>query len=385
RAGAHAGVERAAVGGPGPDPANTARRQVAAERGHVAREGGSLVFHTAFYLLLIGVVVGKLTTFTGQVGVVEGEPGFTDTWVAYWVKDAGRWWGTDDHAGFQLDLDRFDVEWSGAAQPVLFRSDVSIRHADGRTQQRTTVINDPLVVDGMKVHMLDWGYAARVVVRDGDDVAHDGWIHMTAVGGGVWRGAVKAPGVEPQIGLEVHLFPDAPEGPDGRPVPTGWPGARAPLLLYTAWAGDLRFDRVQGVNDLDTTAMRELGVGALRPGFQAELPTGATVAFTDLRRWVGFQVSRRPTDPLLLAAAGFLLVGLIPALYAYRRRVWVEADQIDGTTRIIVAGHALQRPQAFEEEFPAIVAALRRRLEPDAAGRAGLDPDPDASREVVRP
>ena len=48
---------------------------VAAEKG-VLREVGSLLFHWAFFLLLVGVIVGKGTGFTGRAVVTEGE-----TWI----------------------------------------------------------------------------------------------------------------------------------------------------------------------------------------------------------------------------------------------------------------------------------------------------------------
>ncbi|HEX2027942.1 MAG TPA: cytochrome c biogenesis protein ResB, partial [Nitriliruptorales bacterium] len=362
-------------------------RQVAAERGHLAREGGSLVFHTAFYVLLLGVVIGQLASFRGQVGVVEGHA-FADTPVAYWTTDAGRWWGAEDHPGFVLALDRFTVDWTADGQPVIFRADVTLQHPDGRTEQRTTVVNDPLVVDGMKVHTLDWGYAARVVVHDRDgNVAHDAFITMTATDRGFWRGAVKAPATDPQLGLQLQLIPDAPRGDDGELQPTAWPGARAPLLLINAWRGDLRLDRVQGVNDLDTTAMQEVGAAALRPGFEVELPGGDRVAFAEMRHWVGFQVSRRPTDPLLLVAAGLLLAGLLPALYAYRRRVWVRAATEGDRTVVTVSGHAFQRPHAFDDEFASVVRTLHNRLADRPAAGGDTDPHghaPEPPREVVR-
>src|SRR5438094_5194609 len=45
---------------------------VAAGKGHL-REGGSLLFHTASLVLLLGMSVGQLVGFTGQVAVIEGE------------------------------------------------------------------------------------------------------------------------------------------------------------------------------------------------------------------------------------------------------------------------------------------------------------------------
>ncbi|MBW3657354.1 MAG: cytochrome c biogenesis protein ResB [Actinobacteria bacterium] len=364
--------------------------QVAAEKGHVVREGGSLVFHTSFYVLLVAIVLGQLLGYSGQVGVVEGRA-FTDTAVGYWSTHPGRWWDDADHRAFTLTLDEFHVDWHRdprlGAQPRVFLSDVTVRTEDGREIERTIGGNDPMVVEGMKIHQLDWGYAPRVVVQDDGEIVHDGFLTMTPAEGGFWSGAVKAPGADPDLGFEVFFWPYAPPDEDGTPQLTGAPWADAPYMVLQEYRGDLRLDVAQNVNTLDRTGLEEGEILAMRPGSVAVLPDGVTVAFPELRRWVGFQVSSRPTAPLLLLGAFLVLAGLIPALYASRRRLWVQAgvDPGTGRTRVTVAGRAFQRPQAFEVEHGRIVAALRAAVDelppspPAAAQRTG-----DASTEVVQ-
>ncbi|MGH3442747.1 MAG: cytochrome c biogenesis protein ResB [Nitriliruptorales bacterium] len=346
--------------------------QVASERGHLLREGGSLVFHIAFFVLLLGVVAGELFGFRGQVGIVEGEPGFADTPVAYWATDTGRFWQDSWHRGWRLQLDRFDVDWDEAGNPTTFVSHVVVDPPDGGEPIVDHLrVNDPLVVDGMKIHQLDWGYALRMVVRDGGDVVHDAPVLLRQAPGGFWVGALKAPAASPQLGLQLGFFPDAPDE-DGRPAPTGRPEPEAPLVVFTVWEGDLQLDRAQSVDVLDTRLMEEAGRAALRPGTAVEVRPGTEVEFQELRRWSGLQVSRRPTDPLLLVAASLVLIGLLPALYAYRRRVWVEAVAVrTGETSVVVAGQAFQRPQAFVREHAAIAADIQRRLPPVGPDRGG--------------
>lgn len=355
--------------------------QVAAERGLMIREAGSLLFHTSFYVLLIAIVAGQLVGFSGQVAIVEGEQ-WADGPVGYWTYRPGQLWSEADHRGFVLELEQFEVEWTDDAQPILFRSTVNVTEADGDTYTDTVGSNDPLLIDGMKVLQLDWGYAARVVVADGSEVVHDALVPMTATEtAGLWHGAVKAPALEPDLGLDLLFLASAPEGPNG-PEPTGAPWLEEPALLFDVYRGDLRFDRVQNINTLDTTAMDLVASTYLRDGEALDLGEGVTVAFPEIRRWVAFQISDRPTAPLLLAAAGLILLGLIPALYAYRRRLWVTAtlDPDRGTTVLRVAGRSFQRPEAFSDEFHDIVEELRRRLGPVDAG----DPDhrPERPSEV---
>ena len=375
----HAGPDADGEAGDGvPAPA-----QVAAEKGLWTREGGSLLFHLSFYVLLAAIVFGQLLTFEGQRGVVEGEEGFSDTAVSYWTYRPGRWFGQDDHAGWRLDLEEFYVDWvrdplaPGAGQPTTFASDVTITPLGGEPFQARIEGNHPLVVDGMKIHQLDWGYAPRVVVEVDGQVVHDAFLNATVTDAGFFRSAVKAPAAEPDVGLELFFYPYAPPGEDG-PVLTGAPWAEEPGLLLSQWRGDLRLGATQQtINELDTGQLSLEGGAFLRVGESIELE-GVTIRFPEVRRWVGFQVSHRPQIPWLLTGAGLLLAGLVPALYAFRRRLWVQAvrDPRDGRTLVTVFGRSFQRPEAFEVEHARIVDELATRIGGSAPDDAADEPEP---------
>ncbi|MFU8839701.1 MAG: cytochrome c biogenesis protein ResB [Nitriliruptoraceae bacterium] len=370
--------------------------QVAAEKGLWTREGGSLVFHLSFYVLLAAIVFGQLLSFEGQRGLVEGEAGFRDTAVSYWSYSPGRWFDEGDHAGWRLELDRFHVDWvrdplaPGAGQPTEFRSEVTVTLPDGEPTAAVIDSNRPLNLDGTRITQLDWGYAPRVVVEVDGEVVHDAFLTPTLTGGGFYRGAVKAPAATPDVGLDLFLYPFAPDGDDGRPVPTGAPWAEAPLLVFEQFRGDLQLGATQQtINELDTTALTSEGFRALRPGQSTEL-AGVTISFPELRHWVGLQVSTRPQVPYLLLAAVLLTGGLIASLYAYRRRVWVLAveEGRGGRTLVTVAGRAFQRPEVFEEELEDLAEALAAALEPRASDRdrpATTIPEPVAGRDAPDP
>lgn len=358
--------------------------QVAAEKGLWSREGGSLLFHLSFYVLLAAIVFGQLLTFEGQRGVIEGAPGFTDTEVSYWTYRPGRWFGPQDHAGWRLDLEQFHVDWirdplaPGAGQPTVFRSEVRITPADGEPYDAEIEGNRPLTVDGMKVHQLDWGYAPWVEVEVDGEVVHAGFLTTVVDDEGVYTGAVKAPAADPDVGLEIELFPFAPDGEDGLPRLTGAPWDDEPLIVFHKWRGDLQLGATQQlITELDTERMELVGWGFLRPGQEVELD-GVTVRFTELRRWVGFQVSQRPQIPWLLFASVLLVGGLIPALYAYRRRLWVTVvpDVTTRRTLVTVSGRTFQRPETFDAERDAIARELSERLDADTDPRAAPPSDP---------
>ena len=50
------------------------------------------------------------------------------------------------------------------------------------------------------------------------------------------------------------------------------------------------------------------------------------MSFPGVRQYSVLQVSRDAGVPLVLAAAILILLGLLPALYTSRRKVWVRAE-----------------------------------------------------------
>jgi cytochrome c biogenesis protein len=362
------------------------RPQVAAEKGLISREGGSLMFHVSFYVLLAAIVFGQLTTFEGQRGVVEGEAGFTDAAVSYWHYSPGRWFHEDQHNGWRFALNQFDVDWvrnpnaPGAGQPTVFRSHVTITPPGAEPYDAVIDSNRPLMVDGKRITQLDWGYALKVRVEVDGEVVHDAFIQPMLGDAGVYRGAVKVPSVNPDLGLDVFFYPYAPEDSAGRPIPTGAPWADAPMLLFRQWRGDLQLGATQQtVNDLDTTLLEPEGGAYLRVGQQIQVGD-ALITFVELRRWVGYQVSSRPAIPALLAGALLLVFGLTVALYAYRRRMWVltEPADVPGQTLVTLTGRAFHRPDAFADEFEdmqqrfAEACAAKSVTTVDAQGVRGL-------------
>jgi len=364
----------------------TGAAQLATERGHW-REGGSLLFHSAFYLLLIGVLVGQARGFTGYVGLVEGQS-FTDTRVSYEnVAQVGRYWGVGDHAGFRGTLDDFEADFYPDGTAREFVAALTIADGTGTERAQQLRVNHPVRVDGMVLYQSSWGMAPRVVVAaaDGGTAIFDKEIRL-APGEqlGLFRGTERvttggggqdaATGVLPQMALDMVLMPDprTVETPDGPQVVPGSTERRAPKLFATLYTGELGLERNEPMADIRTDWF-DPGTGALAPGVSAEPITldqgGATevldgtltASFPELSLWSGIQVSHQPGRFLLLTAGLLLLTGLIPSLYAYRRRIWVEArPAADGTggSEVVVAGVALQRPMVFTDEFDAVAEQL---------------------------
>ncbi|MGH2784063.1 MAG: cytochrome c biogenesis protein ResB, partial [Actinomycetota bacterium] len=218
-------------------------------------------------------------------------------------------------------------------------------------------------------YQLAWGYAPRVVVSQNGKVLSDApVITLQHPRTGAWRGVVKVPQTEPrQLGVELYFYNDLltrdtnGDGVDDLAFNRS-PYARRPVLFFQTYRGDLGLDRPQSVYFLDKTAMAASEVDGAPAGGTVDLADGITISFPEVKQYSVFQIASDPGTPMILAAAILILVGLIPALYSSRRRVWVRASPDASGARVEVAGQAFQRKAAFEEEFKALVRNLDRDL-----------------------
>ena len=335
-------------------------RQVAAERGHW-REAGSLIFHTAFYLLLAGAIIGKVFGFTGQISLAEGAS-FADTRIAYDSVEAGRSWSLDDHRGFVVRLDDFDVSYFPDFTPRDFVSTLTVLENGTPVRAADLRVNHPLRHDGMVLYQIAFGMAPRVIVRAGDRVLIDERVLLAPNSQqNVWTGTakVKLDDPERQIALDLALAPDAKLDQNGQPMIGTDPRPVNPVLIGNVYFGALglqrpipanRFDR--GTGPVDTAMLRP---GTVRTVVEGNL----SIEFVDLGYWSGLQVSHAPGRLVLLAGGMLVLIGLIPSLYSYRRRIWIDVRPDGDGSQLTVAGVALQRKSAFVDEFDAVSSAVR--------------------------
>jgi cytochrome c biogenesis protein len=357
---------------------DASRPALAAEKG-IAREVGSLAFHWAFILLLAGVIYGKGTGFSGVIAVVEGQS-WVDAEANYdGTIQAGRFF--DGFTGIGLRLRDFGSDFLRSGQPMDFVSSVDLRAPDGSLLRRQDIrVNQPAKVEGLWIYQSGFGWAPVIEVTDGGEVVASGPVVMDrdpAPEGVVefampWRGVVKLPGTGgggADRAIELELWPDSSAfaallDPGGEP--RAMLEAFDPIIRFTVWEGPLTD---LSTNRLDTTAMREVTAGIVGAGRTADLDDGAvlaggdagsgsTISFPELRQYSVFQVARDAGLPLVLGAAILILVGLLPALYSSRRKVWVRADPDGDGAMVRLGGLAMQRKPQFEEEFARLVDAV---------------------------
>ncbi len=360
---------------------------LAADKGAL-REIGSLVFHWAFVLLLLGVVVGKGFGYSGRATIAEGQT-WTDAAANYDPLSlrAGRFFA-GEHTGVGVRLVSFRNDFRASGVPMDFVSAIQVLDPDGNVVRDEDVrVNHPAEYGGIRIFQFGFGWAPVVTVDDDGEAIADGPIVMgqaTAPQGVSqlampWRGFVKLPGLRPQVAVQLELWPDSEAYV--RSIETGMPqpmvGENAPFMRYTVWSGRLLDPSLA---ELDTRFMEEVGSGVIGAGQTVDLghrcvvdapgeepgasscPAGTTtrltMSFPDLVHYSVLQVTKDVGVPIVLAAAILLLMGLLPALYTSRRKLWVRAEPAEHGTTLLIGGFALQRKPQFEEEFASVVAAI---------------------------
>lgn len=337
---------------------------ISAERGYL-KETGNLVFHLALIGVLVGVAVGGLFGWRGNVIVREGS-GFSNTLTQYDAWGGGRLTGDTALAPFSFTLADFRVEFSRdeaqRGSPTLFEADVDYQASPQDTPAREVIqVNDPLEADGAKIFLVGHGYAPHFIVRDasGAILFDDSVPFLPQDGSFTSTGVVKVPDANPPLGFTALFLPTTAVD-DVRGPHSVFPEADDPSVFLSAWTGDLGLDGgvPQSIYTLETEGMEQIGLEALVPGQTWEFAQGS-IEFTGFDRWASFQIAHDPGKELTLIAAVIAMIGLILTLSVRRRRIWVKVDTLpDGRTLVQVAGIAREDGGDANREIAQVARAL---------------------------
>ena len=356
-----------------------AENSVAAEKGFL-RETGNLLFHFSLILILVAIALGGLFGWKGNVIVRTGQ-GFSNTLTQYDAWGGGRFTGASRLSPFSFTLDKFNVEFDRSeaqrGSPKLFEADVTYRRSPGTDAENARIeVNTPLEIDGAKVFLVGHGYAPHLVVRDagGDITFDDTVVFLPQDGNFTSTGVVKIPDSNPQLGFQGIFVPTAASNNLRGPISI-FPGPDDPAVFMSAWRGDMGLDSgaPQSVYRLDTAAMEQIGIVALRQGQTWTLPDGSgSIAFTGFERWASFQIAYDPGKEIALLGAVLAITGLLLTLFIRRRRVWITATtNTEGVTVVNLAGLA----RIESADLPGELQLLRSVVSdlPDTASASSND------------
>ncbi|MGZ4634303.1 cytochrome c biogenesis protein ResB [Oryzihumus sp.] len=317
---------------------------LSAESGYL-RETGNLVFHLALIVVIVGIAVGHLFGWRGDVIVPTGET-FSNTISAYDTIDPGPWVDAESLTPFSVAVDKLDVTFEEKAlgaqrgAPRDFTAYTTTRdNPEAAPQKQVLKVNHPLTMGGASVFLLGNGYAPVVTVRDakGQVLYHQATPFLTQDNNYKSVGAVKVSAASPkQLGFFGFFLPtayiDKTFGPS-----SAFPDLKNPALALGVYEGELYpGGRPQSVYTLSTEKMTQLTDGKgtplriwLTPGKSYQLPGGrGSITFDGVQRFAGLSIRHDPGKPFALWGALLALAGLIASLMIRRRRVFVRVQEI---------------------------------------------------------
>jgi len=313
---------------------------VSAENGYL-RETGNLVFHVGLCVVIVGVAIGHLFGWRGDVILSDGET-FSSTLSSYDSFLPGPLTDPERLAPFTITMSSMEATFedkAGGAQfgaPRSFSAQLTTtEQPGGPAQQQTISPNHPVTLDGTDVFLLGNGYAPVVTVKDAQGAVLYQQATPFLAQDNVYSsvGAIKVGAARPKaLAFSGFFLPTAEPTYANGPVSL-FPDARNPELALSIWEGDLYpGNRPQSVYTLDTKELTQLTKAdgtplliRLQPGQTFELPGGrGSIAFDRVDRFAGLSARVDPGKELTLVAALATILGLVASLLVRRRRVFVR-------------------------------------------------------------
>jgi len=358
-------------------------QSVAGEKGYL-RETANLVFHFALVGVLVGLGAGVGFKYSGQKVLVEGAS-FTNQLASYDSFTSGPFVDTAALTPFGLRLESFAAEYefdtsTGFAQPLDFAASVEVIR-DGRSEDHTIRVNEPLDYEDTSVYLLGNGFAPHVTVRDssGQVVYSQPVVFLPQDSNLTSLGVIKIPdGLNEQVGMIGFFYPSAVALGSGA-LASVYPDPDQPVMTMNVFTGDLGLDEgiPRNVYALETEEMTQVAGGeadapplVLGLGQTVDLPNGlGSLSFEELPRFVSVDVHRDPTQLPVAFSTAFIAAGLVTSLFVVRRRAWVRLEEnADGSLIVEVAGLS----RGDDPSLDASMAALARDI--SQASKSKLNP-----------
>ncbi len=353
---------------------------LSAETGY-AKETGNLLFHLALIGIIVGVAVGHVYGWKGDVILPVGQT-FANTELRYDTFNPGPRVDPGVLEPFTLHLDRMDATFEDTVtgrgqfgQPRDFTAYVTTTDRPGAPAVRHVLeVNHPVELPGASVFLLGNGYAPVVTVRDNTGkVLYTGATPFLARDNNYTSsGAIKVAGAAPkQLGFFGNFLPTAVITKDQGPISI-FPDARDPALALGLYEGVLSPGGTSGsVYTLDTREMTQVmdadGKDALRlwltPGQTVQLPGDrGSITFDRVERFAGLSIRHDPAKNLTLGSALLALVSLIASLVVKRRRIFVRVVPQGTGSRLEIGGLAKGEDDQLPERVAQLVTAVSDRV-----------------------
>jgi cytochrome c biogenesis protein len=297
---------------------------ISAEKGYL-RETGNLLFHLSLILILIGVSFGSLFGMRGEAIVNVGER-FINVPTTYDTLSFGKLTNENSLPPFTIKVDKFVAQYDPKTNaPKDYTAWVTVTNS-GKSIKKILKVNEPLTFGNTRVYLQANGYSPVVTVRDSEKkVVFQGPVPFLPQDGNLRSiGAIKVPDAKPAVGFVASFVPT-----NARTSTQGaisiFPELLDPKLLFSIWEGDLGLDSgvPQSVYKIDTSKLKQIGLGSVKPGETFNY-RGGSITLETVVPWINLQVVEDPGKRYALVGGIVAVLGLLSSLYGRRRRIWIR-------------------------------------------------------------
>jgi cytochrome c biogenesis protein len=296
---------------------------------------GVLVAHLGFAVIALGVFLGWLAGFKGELQIFNGE--------AAAVPQA---------AGLTLLMKNFVAQFEPVNTPSgtfyqasKFESDVIVNDR-GTAKPVSILVNHPFkTTDGVYFYQASYGYAGSVAINhDGKPVA------LSGAGRLMPQDEIFLPGTSREVQYLTMLGPSDPSQ-----VPVGV--ALPKTDEYALWL----------VHDNIPTTNRPIIVPV---GRSIQLGDGFVLRALPPLAWSGLTYRYDPGEFWVGLGAAILVTGFVMALFFVPIKVYARVRAAESGACLDIAATTTKGNAIYEDEFDRLLAGLRRQ-KPQPIGSAG--------------
>ena len=284
---------------------------------------GVLVAHTGFVIIAAGTSIYWAKGFSGTTAVVSGQ---TITIPATKARI------TLQKFGYRIDP--VATKSGTVFQPIDYVSDLVYTGRDGVPHKAVLRVNHPLDIDGTDYYQASYGYAIDFTLTQ------NGQVVATSPREPLKEGGAFPVGTSSRA-IQYAQFIGTIDRRTGQPAAD--PRPNDPAVVITAFDGDRAVDQ------------------ALIPlGGSIDLGGGYRLAANRYTLYSGLQYRYDPGIPLVGVGAFVLLAGLCISFYFLPARLYVQVTGANRTWNVGIAATTVKGYTIYEEQFAALVEALKR-------------------------
>lgn len=293
---------------------------------------GSLFFHFALLVVIMGALVSSFYTMRGRILLTEGQS-IEEAHKNYMLIEEGPFF-KERHQEFQIRLDKFYPEYIGT-QIKMPGSKLTIINGNNEVKKQIVYVNHPLYYKGFTVYQRSkYGFSPLLVIR-------------SKQGKEIWK-AYMALATREEEGVVGY-----------RDVITFPYGMRAQIEFYPKESSShggsaLRLQLTENGNQLFS--------GILRLGDKVFFRDNY-LEFAGLRHWTTFNISKDPGLPVIWAGTWLAVFGLLARSLFVRKRLWFLSTQEKQGINLLLAGGKVESFRAlFDREFKKIREEINKEL-----------------------